>query len=62
MAKHFVSTEYKAASTLKILQFISCEKLCALQLKSKYYIQNKVLSINSKLVKGWQLWTQSDTL
>ena len=33
-----------------------------LQSKSKYYIQNKILSLPSWLVKGWQLWTQSDTL
>ena len=33
-----------------------------LQSKSKYYIQNKILSLHSGLVKGWQLWTQSDTL
>ena len=32
------------------------------QSKSKYYIQNKILSLHSWLVKGWQLWTQIDTL
>ena len=33
-----------------------------LRSKSRYYIQNKILSLHSWLVKGWQLWTQSDTL
>ena len=30
------------------------------QSKSKYYIQNKILSLHSWLVKGWQLVIQSD--
>ena len=33
-----------------------------LQSKSTYYIQNKILSLHSWLVKGWQLWIQSVTL
>ena len=33
-----------------------------LQSKSKRNIQNKILNFHSWLVKGWQLWTQSDTL
>ena len=45
-----------------ILHFIICEKSCALQSKSKYHTQTKTLSLHSSLVKGWQLWTWSDTL
>ena len=33
-----------------------------LQSKSRYYIQNKIFCLQSRLVKGWQLRTQSDTL
>ena len=46
----------------KILHFISCEERCALQSKSKYYTQNKTLSLHSGLVKGWQVWTGNDAL
>ena len=52
----------KVASTLKILHFISCEKLFALQSRLKYYMHNNILSLHSRLVTGWQLWKQSDTL
>ena len=49
----------KAASASKILHFVTCERSCALQWKSKYCTQNQTW-LHSSLVKGWQLWTQSD--
>ena len=43
-----------------MLHFISCKKLCALDSKSRDCYQNKIFW-HSSLVKGWQLWTRSDT-
>ena len=36
------------------------EAVC-ITVKIQYYIQNKILSLHSRLLKGWQLWTWSDT-
>ena len=52
------AVESKAASTSRILHFISCEKLCSLGSKSKCYSQNKIF-LNTQVlwrcVKGWQI-------
>ena len=47
---------------LKITKIVRSRVHYTLRSKSKYYIQNTILSLQSWLVKGWQLLTQSDTL